>query len=262
MSVAKRTIKKDFDIVGQIYQTKDYEAFEFLPWNRQIDVRHVEELINSIKINGWYRNPIAVQKTDIGYAIINGQHRYHALKELGLPIELYLVENAVDLAKMVIIFNSKHLAWGFKDYVTFFMEMGKLDYKILYTCMEKYPDIKYPTVYMRLCSGRIGTAFLEVKHGMFKARSMEDIEKEVVALLKIKEVLSIRHRYAWPNTKILSICLTMLKQPRFKLERLLYQIERYPDLFYISNTYKKCREMMQELYIYIIHQRKIGLIYF
>ncbi len=100
----------------KIYSTKDYSRFSFLDNNRIVKSSHVNMLKKSIKnIDLTKYNPI---KVDANLRIIDGQHRFHACMELGLPI-YYVVLNGVDAEQAMIIDNQNNKKWEMMDWLRY-----------------------------------------------------------------------------------------------------------------------------------------------
>ena len=100
----------------KIYSTKDYLRFSFLDNNRIVKSSHVDMLKKSIKnIDLTKYNPI---KVDANLRIIDGQHRFHACMELGLPI-YYVVLNGVDAEQAMIIDNQNNKKWEMMDWLRY-----------------------------------------------------------------------------------------------------------------------------------------------
>ena len=76
------------DKCGYIYKTHLYHAFSFLNVNRPLNEKKITSLKENIKENGLII-PITVNPK---FQIIDGQHRFEALKELGYDIE-YNIRN-------------------------------------------------------------------------------------------------------------------------------------------------------------------------
>lgn len=93
-----------------VRKTNDYGKFKFIDGNRDVD--KTASLKKSIKENGWYRQPILVNKR---FEIIEGQHRFVVCKELRLPIE-YIVQEGLK-AKDCAPLNVGRRNWAIKDYV-------------------------------------------------------------------------------------------------------------------------------------------------
>ena len=64
-------------VVGKTYSTDEYDKFSFFEKN------HVKRLEGSVKMAGQLNCPILVSED---FKIIDGQHRFKAWKNLGLPI--------------------------------------------------------------------------------------------------------------------------------------------------------------------------------
>ena len=89
MNMFSRKIKKEDEQVGIYYQTNNYSKFSTLESsNRDANPQHVEKLKKSIQEIGLI-TPIQVDKD---FVIVDGQHRFHALKSLGYPITYQSLE--------------------------------------------------------------------------------------------------------------------------------------------------------------------------
>ncbi len=65
-------------------ETRDYSKFKFLKTNREINRANVEKIKASIR--EWGIIPGRPTLVDGDYNIIDGQHRFLAIKELGHPV--------------------------------------------------------------------------------------------------------------------------------------------------------------------------------
>ncbi|MBC8147318.1 MAG: ParB N-terminal domain-containing protein, partial [Bacteroidetes bacterium] len=72
----------------KIYKTKNYEKFKFMVGNRPINSAHTAKLIESIK-GKYLFNPIIINEK---WEIIDGQHRFEAIKQLNLPLYFFINE--------------------------------------------------------------------------------------------------------------------------------------------------------------------------
>ena len=99
---------------GSIYKTKDYSAFIIDPvYNREVDVKHVKKLTTCYKTIGDFGEayPIVV---DENMRIVDGQHRYTARKELGLPI--YYIQSIELSSDKLGLINDAMKKWSQADY--------------------------------------------------------------------------------------------------------------------------------------------------
>lgn len=102
-----------------VYQTTDYEMFKFLKGNREINKTNEKNLEKNFGENGenYVMNPIIVNEK---MEIIDGQHRFTALKKIGKPIH-YIVVKGVggDAAQRM---NQVSLRWSLLNYVKYHKE--------------------------------------------------------------------------------------------------------------------------------------------
>lgn len=87
-----------------------YEMFKYLPYNRNLD--HVKKIINSIEKIGFIPTPIIVNEN---MEIIDGQHRFTACKELGLPV-YYVIVPGIGIKQCSEI-NSVSKNWSTTNHV-------------------------------------------------------------------------------------------------------------------------------------------------
>lgn len=95
--------------------TSDYSVFKFIQGNRNIVESHVKEIIKSINSIGYIPIPIVVNED---MEIVEGQHRFEALKRLNLPIPYIIVLGAT--REEIIALNTSSRKWGTADYISSF----------------------------------------------------------------------------------------------------------------------------------------------
>lgn len=100
--------------------TTNYERFKFIDGNRPITQSNLKQKIDSIQRVGYIDgNPIICskdmyEKTKMLY-IIDGQHRFTALKKLGMPIPYELISG--DVVTLIKELNASQKAWQLRDYI-------------------------------------------------------------------------------------------------------------------------------------------------
>ncbi len=116
-------------------KTNNYDLFSFMPNNRGINNSFVNRLITSIKKIGYIESkPITV---DSNLTIIDGQHRFHACKKMGIPVFYEISEN-IDKNSAIISLNSTQNIWRLKEYVDYHASNGLQCYKELQDFENKY----------------------------------------------------------------------------------------------------------------------------
>ena len=111
-------IENDF----RVGVTKDYEMFEFLDSNRQPNTSIMTKLENSIKENGVQIPIIVNQKKQI----VDGQHRFWALRKLGYSIP-YIISKTWKDDKHTIEINNTGSRWNALDFANYAAVNGNLD---------------------------------------------------------------------------------------------------------------------------------------
>lgn len=109
--------------------TRNYEQFQVMRDNREVSQANVERLKNSIKEIGFINaRPIIVNRK---MEILDGMHRFYALKELGLPIVYEVVDTSSHRhdEKVVKELNTNQSVWQLKDWVHRHAVHGKQFYK-------------------------------------------------------------------------------------------------------------------------------------
>ncbi len=120
----------------EILSTKDYEEFKRLKGNRAVETKRVEKIKKSINDVGYITSPILVNEK---MEIIDGQGRFQALKELGMPIE-YIVQSGIGIKECVSM-NINQTNWNTKDYIKTYAERELESYIYLQKLQEEFPLI-------------------------------------------------------------------------------------------------------------------------
>ena len=107
-------------VVNQVNETNDYSMFKTLEGNRHVNKLHVKRLKESFQ-KSYLLSPIIVNEK---FEIIDGQHRFEAAKQIGVPVNFLVAPNYG--LKEVQMLNENMKNWG------------KLDY------LNAYCDLKYP----------------------------------------------------------------------------------------------------------------------
>jgi hypothetical protein len=136
--------KPTFQLVN-IFSSTDYDLFKTFDFNRDIDKAHVNKLKESMTKRGFISTLIVVL-TDIFdddgnkyYYLLDGQHRFTAAKELGLPIEFRVVEvdSEMELAEFIADVNNSSKGWGTNQFIHIWSTLKIAEYVKFKTIMEE-----------------------------------------------------------------------------------------------------------------------------
>lgn len=133
-------------VIGQIYETYDYDKFSFIETNREVMPN--KQLETSIKEEG-IKVPIMV---DEWFNIIEGQHRFTFAKKHVQPIRYFFrITSEIDEDKNVLNditkLNTTQRRWRNLDYIYSYAKSGNEQYRKLYVLLQQYPKLNLTAVY-------------------------------------------------------------------------------------------------------------------
>lgn len=132
--VLSSTQKKDDDSkrVNVVFSSTNYDMFKFLDANRKLNVRNYSKLINSMK-EEQLEIPVIVNEK---FEIIDGQHRFTAAKELGLPV-YYMIRKGygIDQVKRANMVSSN---WSKEDFLLSHIQSGIQEYTEFKEILDTY----------------------------------------------------------------------------------------------------------------------------
>jgi hypothetical protein len=146
-----------------VQETTDYGKFSFLDANRDYNRGHVEKLKTAFQEVGNLTQvqPILVNEKN---QIIDGQHRFIACSELGLPLFYTVAEGLrVEEARSM---NILHRRWISEDYLKSYIASGNKEYIKFAKLMEDYGFSHSTTLYYS--QGSLGTRGGGPNSGIFK----------------------------------------------------------------------------------------------
>ena len=126
---------------NEMKRTKDYSLFKLLDGNREIKKSHVDEIKKSITEKGVKNVPILVNEK---FEIIEGQHRWMALKELGLEVP-YVMQEGLTLEDCICL-NTSQKQWNTFDYIDSKAKLGMPQYQAMKDLIDQYADIPQSSV--------------------------------------------------------------------------------------------------------------------
>ena len=222
----------------KIYSTKDYSRFSFLENNRIVKRSHVNEFKEEIKKNDRTMCfPIVV---DPNLRIIDGQHRFHACMELGLPIYYVVDDDDDDAEQAMINCNKINKKWEMMDWLRYRANKNGGCYKQLLDFVQQTGTtisnamVIYPGKAINAATLRAGTTDFGVNENAF----------DIVRFLQSSEVKMLSFR----NTRAFNLALRIAfdeysKRQMDKLQRNILKVplsanyKQYLTVF--SNIIKK-----------------------
>jgi len=254
MSIFKLNKTKEDEQVGIIYQTNNYNKFSFAEMNREIDYKHVERLKKEMQ-ERFIRTNIIV---DDQYVILEGQHRYEAIKDLGLPLT-YTIINPEDSESFIISMNTNTKNWKNDEYLNFYVKKEKTKnplncHDMPYHNFKRARDYKihFMTLIELIYSSRQKEHTIGFGKGKLfiqdKALFKENVNFLVTAM---KQHKACEHR----NTQ-LALCKYLIDK-NFDKETFLEKLKKFPDKLVRSSTMDQATLNIKTLYNYFNKKSKL-----
>lgn len=228
-------------VVNHVYSSTDYKKFSFLETNRELRLPHVEELKVSIQEHP-LNKPIDVNEK---FQIIDGQHRYMAWWELGLPI-IYIIHKGWG-AKEVPILNTNQKNWNPSDFVKMYCDMGNDNYIKYREFTELYGFTHSANLLLLIGTRGTGNS-KSANYNKAFGEGKFVIKKWTVANILAKNLVELRQYYAgYKRASFVSAYLKMAADPNFDhsilMEKIVYQSRKLVDCTSIEEYYELLREI-------------------
>lgn len=233
-----------------IYESRNYDEFKFLEYNRPVAEAHVQKLVESFSAETDYHLfPILVTASK---EIINGQHRFLAMKRLGIPIN-YVIDYNFTPDKLIKT-NTLHLDWTQTDSLNYYMNLGYEEYLQLYRFMEKH-GLKFKE-FVGLVKGRAAADFAkEFRRGEFRFVLDEVDYKIIEAHTSIKRFYMDRgykrEDYFRPAPYLKAV-RNFFRCDLVEMKRFLWRLEEKPVNFVRFADYIDNVKQFLEIYNYRI----------
>ena len=132
------TYEKDVNAIARctVRLSRNYNMFKFKDGNRDLNYINVNKMEESLKKHGWV-TPIVV---DNNYYIIDGQHRFQAAKNLGMPIAFIRMSNDFNVEAIRDINNAQE-KWNTWDYVKSQADLGNVHFQYVQSLREKFAEV-------------------------------------------------------------------------------------------------------------------------
>jgi hypothetical protein len=140
----------------KVYVTKDYHLFGFIKGNREIDQTNLNNIKESLSKKQILESAIIIGIDNVSndgkpYKIIEGQHRYSACTELGLPVS-FIIREDFDIEVMekslsiVELLNTASKTWDITNFMYSKCLLGIKQYILYKELFEKYDMLEHETI--------------------------------------------------------------------------------------------------------------------
>jgi len=260
MSEVLEQKRKSFPVYGEVsrltevYVTKDYDLFGFIKGNREINQTNLNNIKESLSKKQILESAIIIGIDDVSndgkpYKIIEGQHRYTACCELGLPVS-FIIREDFDIKVMekslsiVELLNTASKTWDITNFMYSKCLLGIKPYILYNKLFEKYNSFEHENILQIINRYRTEDYkyvwFQQFKEGelLLTDEMYEQVDRDLGILDSM--VPSIINSGKRQYTKALT---NILYTPNLDTDRLVNKVLKYGDLP-ISKTVDKCYEII------------------
>ncbi len=223
----------------EILSTKEYSQFIVLKGNRKVDNKHVNHLIESMKIE-YYMSPIQVNER---MEVIDGQHRIQAARALKLPVYYYIAKGTN--LKTVQTLNSNSKDWKTEDYLQSYIEQGLKDYIVYKQFSDAYGYSHRINLALLMGMFTGEEADKEFRNGEFKIKDIQKAREIAAKLTQVEPYYKGYKRRNFCYAIIRCLKIKGYNHERF-LQKLTYQSRKMVDC---SNV-EQYVELIEEIYNY------------
>ena len=243
---------KNMKTVAQVYQTTDYNGLQTTKGNRAINKLHVERLKKSFQ-NSYLMSPIIINEKD---EVIDGQHRYQAAKELGLPINVICV-NGYGL-KEVQILNTNMKNWGKVDYLNAFCDLGYPEYLKFRNFMRRFRELPIGSC-EPLLTQRLGQPSTHTKNfnngGKYRTRYFEEgelvIKNYEQSIEYAEKIMQIKPHYEGYHRRIFVIAMMgVFLNDNYSHAQFLQKLQVNPGSLQHCSNVTQYKLLIEDIYNY------------
>ena len=233
----------EYKVVGQIYQTDDYDIFKKLDGNR--DASNVKAILKSIENVGCVLSPILVNEN---FEVIDGQHRLEAFKEKKLPVK-FMVQKGIGLRECQAI-NTGMQNWQAMDFVRSYAEIGNENYiRLLDLWTEYHKDFGLDGIIGIAIEVREGgsTPYLRNAELDMSSRRYEVAKQRMNFLREIGMVKLFKEKKLYKRTFWNAIGYAF-RHPEISIKELCERIEKSPLEIVTYNKTVDQLKLFDEIY--------------
>jgi len=234
--------------INQVFTTNDYDIFKEVNGNRSLNKLHLKRLKDSIS-QEYIRVPIVVNEK---YQIIDGQHRFNAVKELGKEVT-YIQIRGLGL-NQVHRLNTNSKDWKAPDYLDGYCKQGMEDYIIFKEFLERFQfGYNETNAILRNRTRMSGsTDNVAFRDGLFKVKDVKKAYRYAEQIEQVGEFykyVSVNER-GYRRRNFIYTMLELFENPKYNhkefLKKLQYQSSRLVD----CPTVEMYKDVISKIYNY------------
>jgi hypothetical protein len=231
------TFQSEPMVKNQVHTTTDYFLFKPVNGNRNKNMLHLNRLKKSISDNYLFTVIIVNEN----YEIIDGQHRFEAIKELKLPLN-YIIMKGYSLREVQIL-NANSKNWNAEDYLEGYCNLGYKDYMVYRNFKNKY-NFGHNEC-MSLLSNSRDVKLNLFYEGKFKVYNLFEAEKKADLILLTEPYYKNCRRRSYVYAMI-----ALFNNPNFIFSDFLQKLKIQPTALQDCNNQTSYLSLIEEIYNY------------
>jgi hypothetical protein len=223
-----------------VQQTTEYSKFNLLSANRDVNGAHVRALKRSIETLGniTEKVPIIVNQN---LEIIDGQHRFVALKELGLPV-FYIVAEGMGV-KHARDMNILNKGWRPEDYAKSYSVEGRTSYTNYLILREEYPEMNHSGLVVAVSHGESKGVYAKFRNGDLVLNNMSDAHKILDMVSELAEITP-----AFYNQKMSRALAKVFEIEGYDHERMVEKVKSDPTKVVVYQNSDDNLRLLEDIY--------------
>lgn len=198
-------------------RTRNYEQFKLFTENRPVKKAHVKNLMLSIQQHGLLEEITVNEHSEI----IDGQHRFFALKNLDLPILAKVKVGAT--IDTVLPTNLVRKGWAIENFIHYYAEKGNTDYQTVQRIIAQSSGLSITTVlevYSKNDRSKVSEA---VKSGKYEV----DVALGNYLITLLKEMEEVVFKDAYVQKFVRPFIRMVKKNKNFSVKRFKKRSQKY-----------------------------------
>jgi len=220
----------------EVLKTHNYSIFKLLKGNRVIDLQHVNNIKKSM-MQKFIINPIMVNEN---LEIIDGQHRFTALKELGLPIH-YIIEQGGKLEDVQFL-NSNTKNWTALDYIDSYCNLGNENYLKIKEFLTIFPDLSVSSC-IDILTDYVNFGRKSLRDGSLVVKNYENSLIFATQIIELKNYIDF-----YNHTNFIRAMITVVKIKGYNHNQMAEKIKLYRADFFRCSNISQYRNLLHKAY--------------
>lgn len=209
--------------------------------NRRVDMNHVKKIEREMAYDPdmFSSQPMLVNEN---FFIIDGQHRFHAARNLNLPVYYIMRPGlSVEAARHL---NTTQRRWTLVDFAHSYAESGRMDYVLFLRHRNEFPGLT-ATIVLAALGGIDSSASEDMfRRGEFK---IGDEDAGIERLRRLEEVQHLG-RQKLNLTMARSLMKLWEKNDDFDFAKFLKKLANAPEEFATHNSMRNCMRSIEDVY--------------